>query len=374
MISLIYCEAKRKVMDKDKIAGTARTTERKSSIELARMLAMSAIVIWHFMIHGGLLRQSEGLRFVMPLFIWGVDLFILVSGYFLVTINWKSILRLILVVWTYSLISLLAEVSLFSDYGHVQDFMRVLKCPLSGSSFWFVNYYVALIVISPFLNLGLRGIEIHKLRILVLILTIMECYSGWIMSALYNGDGYSLFSFIYLYILGYYLRRDEYIMRLPAKTIILVGLGAIMANLLLNGYLLSRHEAIEFSSTDGINLAYIKSMLYNNPFTILFASCLLVYLSRLSFKSKAVNSIASASFGVYLLQEGYCSGIIYNFISLLPINVGAYETLLACMVVFVALWVLSWLIMQIVGPLSGMLNSIIHRYVPSKYLIDVRRC
>ncbi len=83
---------------------------RKSNIELIRILAMMMIVIWHFIVHG--LNQNEyGDSILLSPFQYsiasffsiGVNLFILISGYFSIKLSWQGILRLYFLCLFYNL-------------------------------------------------------------------------------------------------------------------------------------------------------------------------------------------------------------------------------------------------------------------------------
>ena len=105
---------------------------RSTSIELLRIISMVMIVFHHFAIHGGF--QWDSLLLSVPYF-WcnfismggkiGVDVFVLISGYFLVTdegpiFNFKKILKYWGQVFFYSIviyiIFVLLDSQIFSLY------------------------------------------------------------------------------------------------------------------------------------------------------------------------------------------------------------------------------------------------------------------
>ncbi len=79
------------------------STPRNSSIELLRIITMFMIVSCHFATHGGFSFNPQTLS--IPRFWWnvlemggnfGVDVFVLISGYFLINskgVNFKRILK-----------------------------------------------------------------------------------------------------------------------------------------------------------------------------------------------------------------------------------------------------------------------------------------
>lgn len=75
------------------------SNSRLSNIELVRIIAISMILLLHVVGHG---YKAEGwsVNFAMI----GVNLFVLISGYFGINFKWKSVLNLIFTVYFYILI------------------------------------------------------------------------------------------------------------------------------------------------------------------------------------------------------------------------------------------------------------------------------
>lgn len=79
--------------------------QRDSNLELLRIVAMSMIVIYHIFVHG-ISPVYVGSHSILTVwyvpFIFGVNLFILISGYYGIRLSWKSFLSLMWIIVFYS--------------------------------------------------------------------------------------------------------------------------------------------------------------------------------------------------------------------------------------------------------------------------------
>lgn len=86
--------------------------QRKSNIELLRIVAMAMIVVYHVIIHGiaptGILPKTIPPMLCAPV-IFGVNLFVLISGYFGIKLSWRSFLSLMYIIAFYKLFHLCAD-------------------------------------------------------------------------------------------------------------------------------------------------------------------------------------------------------------------------------------------------------------------------
>lgn len=142
---------------------------------------MFLIVSHHFAVHSGIPRFSSlSIIEQQPLFyffnlLWGiflsycgklgVDLFVLITGYFLIVSPSKltSLIKLLATTIFYStsiyIIFCLANKTKLSI-----ETIFVVTTPIAHKQYWFVNAYILLFIFSPFLSYGLR--ELAKTPIL----------------------------------------------------------------------------------------------------------------------------------------------------------------------------------------------------------------
>ena len=146
--------------------------ERLSNFELLRILAMFMIVAHHFVVHSGLNLTNELLSvngiWMQLLMVGGkigVNIFVLISGYFLIEssrLNYIKLIKFWLQVFFYSvfffLITLLYQMLYIHTTVSISDIIHVLF-PLSFEQWWFASVYFVLFLLSPFLNRLLKSIN-----------------------------------------------------------------------------------------------------------------------------------------------------------------------------------------------------------------------
>lgn len=316
--------------------------DRQSNIELLRIVAMSMIVILHFLCHG--ITEKEMSRFLYELICTycsvGVNLFFLISGYFRIRALMKSIARLVFTVLFFDFVNYLL---LYFTVGPaaLYDWMSTLFFPVSRSPYWFLQVYLFMIICSPLINRGIDGMTLNNLRLFILVFSAFTCYSCGVGHNGSNSNGYTFLQGVYMYCLAAYLKRDNWLMsrlkgvKCIVTAFVMLTLGAIL---------------VYYSK---------KSLLIDyNGFIIIITSVLIfAYFVNLDIKSKTVNIIASGALGCYLLQDGqFGHRYLYATINSVFTSDPLYCSLAYLTVQFISFWALSVLITMIVRPLFRLFN------------------
>ena len=126
--------------------------QRNSSYELLRIIAMCFIVIGHISTHA---QKGElaSHNYISAICTTGVNIFILISGYFRIRINWKSLLTLYATCMFFYAISILGNLWIFNeqpDEGYAYPIISPVHSP-----WWFINCYLQLMLLSPLINASL---------------------------------------------------------------------------------------------------------------------------------------------------------------------------------------------------------------------------
>lgn len=145
--------------------------ERNSSFELLRIISMFLIVMHHYSVHGGfdfMIPFSMKLYFVQCLDMGGklgVNLFVLISGYFLCKsdFKWKRIIKLEVEVIFYSILIGVIFHFLMPERESTKDLIKELT-PLRTGSYWFYNTYFVMVLFAPFINKFLVSLEKTDLK------------------------------------------------------------------------------------------------------------------------------------------------------------------------------------------------------------------
>lgn len=234
--------------------------------------------------------------FVESLGIVSVDVFVLISGWFKVNTNVKSVLNFVLQVlffWIGGYVVCLL-------FGRTEfTFEGVLDCIAFTKWDWFVKAYSVLFIIAPILNAFVVHSSEKQHRNVLMFFMLFQSTYGWLGGASrFFLEGYGPLSFIGLYLLSQYVRR---ISGKDRKTVFdyskQVDLYIFMASVFLNTVL---------------SLAFLKEgrsvnstlFAYNSPIVVIGALYLMLFFSKLKMKNnKIINWFGASSFAVYLLHS-----------------------------------------------------------------------
>ena len=186
---------------------------RLSNFELLRIFAMLFIVAHHFAYHGDF-TFTTGIVTIPQLWVQflaiggkiGVNLFVMISGYFLIKSKRFKIEKL-LKLWV-QLVFYGIIIFLVLTYTGIAPFKLNLLIkgiiPVSSRLWWFASTYFVLYLLHPFLNKLLLGLD--KKTYLKLLILLFVIWSVIYTISLKNFEGNHLLWFIFLYALAGYIR------------------------------------------------------------------------------------------------------------------------------------------------------------------------
>lgn len=278
--------------------------ERDSNIELLRIVCMMFIVVHHsllglysvpFVLEGqGECDVLSGSALILNGFCYiGVNVFILISGYYGIKFKWRGLLTLYLTCSFYAFITYLAG----KGGGIASDGcgLRQVLMPLSCRYWWFMTDYFILYLFSPLLNKAIEHLNKKEfLRVLVLF-TIANVYFGYGFEV-YNQNGYRVAQFVYLYCIAAYIRRYVNVERITRNKSFLTY---FVCALLFGALSVLTHYT---------NVPKFRSYAYHNPLLIAASISFFIFFLGFHFKSKPVNWLAKGSIGIYLFPEAIFSG------------------------------------------------------------------
>lgn len=363
---------------------------RQSNFELLRIVAMFFVLLLHAnwlafrfptSAEIGVSPISSFLRMWMEsLTIVAVNTFVLISGYFGIRLRGKSLVSLLFQSGFYILgIYLVLVLAL----GEPLSLKRLLLSfsPLAPSGGWFIPIYVGLMLVSPALNSYVEHALKKSLARLILLGVALEAIFGWGVNHLQVQNGYSVLSFVFLYLIGRYLHHyAEDFSRYRGTFYLKLYLALSFVNAFALYLLTALHLFVPSMPADLANKSMISGLLlaYSSPINIAGAVCLVLLFSRIRIQSKAINWIASSTLAVYLI---HCNeGLINWYISTVWV-LSYYPTILFLIYLFiflVAVFFGSILIdklrialWQYVGsPIYDRLSTLLKRSIPSINEID----
>lgn len=274
------------------------------------------IVFHHFAVHGDFDWKSIGAtiphlwyNFVVMGGKVGVDIFILISGYFLINsngsiFNFKRILKFWGQVFFYSIgIYLVFCAFGVSNFG-IRTLIKTFF-PITFSSWWFASAYFVLYIIHPFLNRLLRGLDKKSYQSLLVMLVILWSVIPTFTKSSYQGN--KLLFFITLYAIAGYARLYGFNNKFTSKHyFILWAIISVLTYTMSVIFTLMGERWNRFS-------AYSTYFYGQEKVTVLLMSSTL-FMAFVTLKMnyhKWINILASATFGVYLIHD---SNIVRPFL------------------------------------------------------------
>ena len=191
---------------------------RNANMDLLRIVSMLLIVFLHSIDHSGVLENAENcgnamyfyVRFTYMLCQVCVNLFVMLSGYFLVTSQFR--LKKLVTLWmeavfyalTLRLVFMLTGARAFSVVSLVSCFFPILT-----GRYWFITIYVGMYLIFPFLNILIRAMD--KKQHALLNICLFGLFSLWSslhpsIAGMNSGGGWGLAWFAVLYLAAAWLR------------------------------------------------------------------------------------------------------------------------------------------------------------------------
>lgn len=264
--------------------GISAKANRSSNFELLRIICMVLIIAHHFALHSDFSANTSSFNSdVIKLFSAfgkvGVNVFVLITGYFLVESKFK-IRRLINVVALtvfYSVATYLS-VTLFTSKDFVfSDFVHRFF-PIYYDEYWFVKCFVAFSLLSPFINKMLHALTRSQHALLIALLLLMQVCT-------WRTTPYFTFSkigwFITLYIMAAYVRLY------PNK---------IFDNKLISG--------ISFIGFSALTVWLSNPTLESDLFCLAASASLFCLFKSINISShRLINLLGRVTFGIYLIHD-----------------------------------------------------------------------
>ena len=199
-----------------KIEPKETTKKRDMNFELLRIICMILIVASHCIMHSEIMKKVNlytgnyyFLEFLIAFSKISVNLYILITGYYMVKSKFKT--KKLISIWGitffYSFCTLLICELIGQRVGKKVIIMNLL--PFISGRYWFVTTYIGLYLLIPFINKLINNITKKQYELLVLVLFFMLVIAKTIFSSvnyLLPNSGDNLFWFCYLYIIGAYIR------------------------------------------------------------------------------------------------------------------------------------------------------------------------
>ena len=360
-------------------------SERKSNIELLRIFAALGVIILHYnnpSLGGGFENVTDLpvnqaiMTFLEVLFICAVNLYVIITGYFMSSSLKRDVLKPIELVTQMFVFEIVFY--LIKEIPSGNPFSMATLIGYFTPSYWFVFVYIALYLVSPYINLMWKHLEKNKKKtLLVISLFLFSVYPifweiilnlfgeqiwGTDANSVYgftqgvstiglfgSQGGYSIVNFVLMYLIGAYLKNSE------TK----ISQGKLFVLLMLNiALIIAWTYAEKFITGNPINATTAWN--YENPLVISESVIIFLIFKNAKIKnSKIINKLAAASFPSYLIHLNlleYCG--IADHVTKNP----------ALMIVHIVVCViLIYIISFIIFIIYGLIFDPIFSYISSKW-------
>lgn len=266
--------------------------ERKSNIELCRIFAILLVVIVHST-YSSLgwpekLSDTTFLTLMTQSFsIVGVNVFVIITGWFSVVPKKKSLLNLLYICAFYAVINILIQC--FDGTFTYQSLLFVSK------SNWFIPAYLGLVAISPVLNTYIKNVSKENYKNLLIAMVLFQTWFGFFPGCCSSFlSGYSIISFILLYLLARYFN----IYGIPSVLKKYSSLTYCFCSFItaVFGYLLLAYE-ISYPVSVG------TMFVYSNPIVIISAFSLFFSFVKINIKhNSCINHVAKSCLAILLIH------------------------------------------------------------------------
>lgn len=256
--------------------------KRQSNIELCRIASIVLVLLVHttFLSLGN--TVSFGVLLLAGFSIIGVNVFVLITGYFSAKPKKTSLINLAFICLFWMIIKFIVSY-FFKIQLNYKDYFFI-----SGSN-WFIPTYIVLLFLTPILNAFCNTVNKRQLRGGVIALIVLEIWLDWCPPKVEIGlGGYTVFHFIVLYLL--------------ARTIRLHGLPDWFKKLSPIIYIVSSTllAVVALAKTKGFPMP-VNLYAYNNPIVILSSVAFLAMFEQIKLGySKIVNHLAKSTLAVLL--------------------------------------------------------------------------
>jgi len=342
--------------------------KRVVSIELLRILAMMMVVMLHYLGKGQLLPALTGEMSLNGYVAWGleslsivaVNVYMLISGYFLVNSQFKPgrLVELLCQTLFYSI--LVSVVLMAAGVVSVDNLTvnRILELifPVQMEHYWFISAYVIMYLFSPVLSVAVKHMEQKQLRNTIWGLLLFFGLSKSILPVELAMDnfGYDGLWFMCVFLVAAYIRLYGIPFFAKGKSRAFACYLAGCAGIYVITFVVRAFYLKTGSLDHFVQTAYDYNHVVN-----LFAAVSLFYvflnmeLSTEGKLAKVVYAVAPYSLGVYLLHEQLEVRYLW------PTWLGA--TLEGNVVLFVFRCLLAVLVVYAVGTLVDALRSVLFK-------------
>lgn len=306
------------------------SNNRDANIEVLRIIIMIGIIIMHF--NGYINHALEYCNFEFPKTYWcltilnvlfypAVDIFVIITGYFLSGSEkrfYSKPIKLLFQVVFFRVLSFFVEFLMTKSWSS-RDFL-ISFLPLN----YFVILYLVLYILSFYLDVLYNSLNVKEYCLFVFIcFVIFSCLTYLIdvgdsftpdnnlskslcpLGVNGSGDGYTFINFVLCYLIGGLVKKKSLSIRKEKCLILLLMLVLVQVSLLVlnKKFTVLKLHISSYNSPLVIFSAFVLFLLFKNQSSI---------HPKDSLIGRIVNELATAAFTVFLIHPVFLKKVIVN--------------------------------------------------------------
>ncbi len=293
-----------------------KKSSRNANMELLRMISMLMVTFLHAIAKSDILVNMSSKLGINSVLAWvfevlsigAVNIFMLISGYFLINSEFKvkKLIEIVMQTVFYTAGTFL----IFLVFGLVKpddlDIYNLLNyfLPVHMEVYWFITAYVVLYILSPVITKGIKAISQKQLLGVIIGLLVYECVFKSVLPVrlVVDTKGYNFLWYIVVFLIGAYFRLYGFKFinsTLKGMLVYLGGATLVFAETFVIGKI--------YASTSRLGGLTKVALEYNHIFTLVTAVGIFaafVHMKPMNEKVGRVICIFSPlALGVYLFQE-----------------------------------------------------------------------
>ena len=331
--------------------------KRNSSYELMRIISMFLIVLFHVIYHGHVVDncQNGGVKIIIEIILFAtlvhVNSFIIITGYFQIDSKFtqKKVWKLLNASWFYRIVIMV--ILLYLDVIEPNKITIIREgFPININEYWFLKNYIILYCISPFINKALLSFDKKTFQRMLIVLFIVFSIIPTITGGLFfANNGLTLYQFIYMYMIGAYLKKyplkKSYIFKQISNNkykiiLISVFIVCLLSNYILYNYSYSLLNVNTITKEIGKNIQDV-GLLYSNPLVIIQSIAFFLYFGTFVINSKFINKIATLTFGIYLIHDNnFIRDLLYLWLKVDGRYIYSYTFIIYILAISIAIFII----------------------------------
>lgn len=278
-----------------------KTEQRKSNIELLRIVLILMVIILHYMNAqmGGLFGNAQpgSLNYYLghlieALSIGAVNVFILITGYFSYRKTYIKVSKTVKLFSIMVLYGLVLSISVLLSQHALLETRNIVSVIEQSFSQWFVVIYCILYLLIPYINKLANALSKKQFTVILTISFIFfYCWPTFFTNVTVMDNGYGITNFITLYLIGFYIRKYDFHFK--------------------------REFTLYFAFsiiTFGFSIVSERAWNYNSPFVLISCIALFQLFKNLKIKHHPwINRLATYTFAVYIIDvNGFFNKVLYR--------------------------------------------------------------